>query len=346
MPKEVFISAEKFTLENGASLDGFELAYQTWGSRNEDDSNIIWVCHALTGSPDVKEWWPGMIGEDCVINPATHFIICVNMLGSCYGSTHALSPNPQTGVAYFHSFPLISNRDIVRSFDVLREALNIKKIQLIIGGSTGGQHALEWAIMKPELFEYLVPIAANAVHSPWGIAFNETQRMAIKADSTWADAHPEAGMQGLKAARAAAILSYRSYDAYQKTQKEDDIETFDDFRASSYQRYQGEKIVSRFNAFSYWTLSKAMDSHNVGRARGGVANALRQVVAKTLVIAIDSDILFPPTEQKLIADGIEGAQFEIVHSDKGHDGFLIEASAINHVLKQFLASSKSTQHQL
>ncbi|MEL6652647.1 MAG: homoserine O-acetyltransferase [Bacteroidota bacterium] len=304
MSIEVYTHPKPFSLESGESLPGFQLAYQTWGKRKEDDSNIIWVCHALTGNTDVVDWWPGMIGENAVFDPENDFIICANMLGSCYGSTDALSTNPETRMPYFHDFPLLTNRDIVLAFDALREALQIKKIKVLIGGSTGGQHVLEWAIMQPDLFEYIIPIAANAQHSAWGIAFNETQRMAIAADSSWETASPNAGLEGMKAARAAALLSYRSYEAYELSQTETNDETFDDFRASSYQRYQGQKLADRFHAFAYWTLSKAMDSQNVGRGRGGVANALGQIKAKALVIAINSDILFPPFEQRLIAEHI------------------------------------------
>ncbi|MFK7921348.1 MAG: homoserine O-acetyltransferase [Bacteroidia bacterium] len=336
MPKKVFVHSENFVLENGSHLAGFELAYQTWGTRNADDSNIIWVCHALTADANVEQWWPGLFGKDCTLDPDKYFIICANMLGSCYGSTNALSINPATNEAYYHSFPNLTNRDIVRAFDALRQALNINKVKLILGGSTGGQHALEWAIMHPARFEYLIPIAANALHSPWGIAFNETQRMAIAVDSTWPSNSPEAGMEGMKAARAAALLSYRSYEAYELSQKEADNSKSDNFRASSYQQYQGEKLANRFHAFSYWTLSKAMDSHNVGRGRGSIAEALKLIRAQTLVLAIDSDILFPPNEQKTIADGIKDARFEIVRSTKGHDGFLIEFEALNQLIKAFL----------
>ncbi len=338
MPKEVFIYKESFELESGESLPGFELAYQTWGTRNEDDSNIVWVCHALTGNTDVIDWWPGMIGDDSALNPEKHFIICANMLGSCYGSTHALSTNPTTGSPYYHTFPFLTNRDMVRAFDALREALNIPKIKLILGGSMGGQHALEWAVMKPDLFDYLAPVATNAQHSPWGIAFNETQRMSIEADSSWKNDHPEAGLIGMRAARAAALLSYRSYEAYFISQEETDNHKYDDFRASSYQQYQGKKISQRFNAFAYWTLSKAMDSQNLGRGRESIRQALQSIKAKTLVIAIDSDILFPPAEQKFIADHIPNAKFEVVRSPKGHDGFLIEIAAISDLLKDFINS--------
>lgn len=336
MSIEVYTHPKPFSLESGESLPGFQLAYQTWGKRKEDDSNIIWVCHALTGNTDVVDWWPGMIGENAVFDPENDFIICANMLGSCYGSTDALSTNPETRMPYFHDFPLLTNRDIVLAFDALREALQIKKIKVLIGGSTGGQHVLEWAIMQPDLFEYIIPIAANAQHSAWGIAFNETQRMAIAADSSWETASPNAGLEGMKAARAAALLSYRSYEAYELSQTETNDETFDDFRASSYQRYQGQKLADRFHAFAYWTLSKAMDSQNVGRGRGGVANALGQIKAKALVIAINSDILFPPFEQRLIAEHIPDAQYVGVDSTKGHDGFLIEIPEIAAHIQNFL----------
>lgn len=198
----------------------------------------------------------------------------------------------------------------------------------------GGQQTLEWAIQQPNLFQHLIPIATNALHSPWGIAFNASQRLAIEADPSWQENHEHAGAVGLKAARAVAMLSYRNYETYQATQQ-DRAHKIDDFRASSYQAYQGEKLVERFNAFSYVALSKAMDSHNVGRDRGGVPNALKKIKAKTLVLGISSDVLFPIEEQEYIAEYIPNASFQSIHSLYGHDGFLIEFNAIEQSLRIF-----------
>jgi homoserine O-acetyltransferase len=187
---------------------------------------------------------------------------------------------------------------------------------------------LEWAISSPDLIENLILIATNAQHSPWGIALNESQRMAIEVDPTWKNSNALAGLEGMKAARAVALISYRNYETYGITQARRDDNLSSPFRASSYQRYQGEKIAQRFNAFSYYSLSKVMDSQDVGRGRGGVVNALKQIKAKTLVMGILSDALFPINEQIFLSKNIPGAIFQSLDSLYGHDGFLIENQLI------------------
>jgi homoserine O-acetyltransferase len=333
---QIFYHNEPFALESGAVLPAFQLGYSTVGKLNEAQDNVVWICHALTANTDVLEWWAGVVGKGCLFNPDEHFIVCANMLGSCYGSTNALSINPLTQQPYYHTFPMLTNRDMVRAFDMLREHLGIKRIAWTCGGSMGGQHAIEWNILRPEVFENIFLIATNAQHSAWGIAFNETQRMAIEADSTWQTDSPTAGKQGLGAARAMALLSYRNYAVYTRTQSEPSLENFENFRAISYQHHQAQKLQNRFHAFSYWTLSKAMDSQNVGRGRQSVANALASIRAKAYVIGISSDILFPPSEQRLLAEHIPQARYFEIDSDLGHDGFLIEAGKITEILQPFV----------
>lgn len=322
-----------FPLELGGELAGFQLAYTTHGTRNADSSNVLWICHALTGSSDPTDWWDGLVGPGLHYDPKDWFIICVNVLGSHYGSTNALSINTKTKAPYFQSFPDITIRDNIYAFELLREHLGIEHIHTLAGGSLGGQQALEWAIIKPDLIENLVLIATNALHSPWGIAFNESQRMAIKADPTWREARPDAGIEGMKVARSIALLSYRNYDTYDFTQARDSNEQTDHFRAATYQQYQGDKLAHRFNAFSYWTLSRMMDLHNVGRNRPSVTNALSQVKAHTLVVGISSDILFQPSEQKFLARHIPDAEYQEIDSLYGHDGFLIEYKQLKQILQ-------------
>jgi homoserine O-acetyltransferase len=302
---------------------------------------VVWVCHALTGSSDFTDWWKGFFEEGSPYDPKENFIICANVLGGCYGSTGPLSNNPKTGRNYFHDFPLLTVRDIVRSLDLLRIHLGIEQINTLIGGSLGGQQALEWAIFQPDVVQNLIIVATNAQHSPWGIAFNEAQRMAIAADNTWKENDPRAGVEGLKAARAIGMISYRAYRGFEETQSEKNAESIDDFRASSYQRYQGQKLANRFNAFTYWILSKAMDSHHVGRGRKSIESALQSIKAETLVMGIESDILFPIAEQKLLASTIPGAQFEKIDSSFGHDGFLVEIDQFKKILKKFRSQRKS-----
>jgi homoserine O-acetyltransferase/O-succinyltransferase len=316
---------QAFPLECGKSLPSIDIAYSTYGTLNEAKDNVIYVCHALTANADVAGWWPGMVGEDSVLNPKKYFIVCANLLGSCYGTTGPASINPETNEKYGTSFPLLTVRDLVRAHQLLAEHLQLKSIHLLCGGSLGGQQAMEWAIMQPSFIKNLFVMATNPRHSAWGIAFNEAQRMAL-----------EAGEKGLEAARAIAMLSYRNYTMYENTQT-DIHEKLEDFRAASYQRYQGMKLRNRFDAASYYTLSKTMDSHHVGRGRNSMHEALAQITARTLVVGISSDILFPVKEQEFIAESIPGALLEIIPSDYGHDGFLIEVKAISSLLKTHLS---------
>jgi homoserine O-acetyltransferase/O-succinyltransferase len=336
LPLQFYHHAKPFLLENGETLPEITLAYRTYGKLNADKSNVIWICHALTANADPADWWGGLVGEGKFFNPETHFIVCVNVLGSCYGSTNALSVNFLTQKPYFHTFPLITIRDMVSGLDLVRQHLGIEKIKLITGGSLGAMQALEWAIMQPQLFENLVPMATNARHSAWGIAFNQSQRMAIENDPTWQTDHPEAGKNGMKTARAIALLSYRNYYTYYMTQTDPDDNKTDDFRASSYQQYQGEKLYKRFDAFAYRNLSKAMDSHHVGRNRISLEDALQAIRAKTLVIGISSDVLFPVEEQQFLAKHIPGAFYCEIDSLYGHDGFLLENKAITDGIRDFL----------
>lgn len=331
-----------FELESGQTLPGFQLHYTTLGRLNTTRPNIVWVIHALTGSSDVTTWWPDLFSEDGPFDPEKHFIICVNTLGGCYGSTGPLSVNPVTNTPFYHTFPKVTNRDVTRAFDLLRESLGFKTIHTLIGASLGGQQALEWSVARPTVFEHVILIATNAAHSPWGIAFNEAQRLAIEADSTWKENDARAGLNGLKAARAIGMLSYRHYTGFAQAQAETSVNLPEDFRAATYQRYQGEKLAKRFNAFTYRLLSEMMDSHNLARNRGPVEEVLRTVRAKALVISIDTDILFPPEEQQLLAAHIPGAELKTLRSIYGHDGFLVEYPQLKKLIENFYQSTLST----
>ncbi|MCO5234919.1 MAG: homoserine O-acetyltransferase [Chitinophagaceae bacterium] len=346
MSTQVYTHNAPFTLESGKTISGYHLAYTTLGRLNARKDNVIWIFHALTANSNPADWWPGLVGEGKLFDPANRFIICVNMPGSCYGSIGPLEINPESGERWYHDFPLFTTRDMVRTYRSLRAHLGIEKIHVGIGGSMGGQQLLEWTIEEPDLFEYVVAMATNAQHSPWGIAFNASQRMCIEADATWLENQPEAGLQGMKAARSVALLSYRNHTTYNLTQPRDKKTAwpvphpFGGEAAESYQRYQGEKLAKRFNAFSYYRLSQAMDAHDVGRGRNSVEEALSRIRAKTLVIGITNDLLFPPEEQKRIADHIPGAEYQLIESPYGHDGFLLEYEKIERLLKPFLQEEK------
>jgi homoserine O-acetyltransferase len=337
-----YVYQHPIELESGASLPELQIAYHTFGQLNAQADNVVWVSHALTANSDVFDWWPGLFGPTDFFNPEEYFIVCPNILGSHYGTTGPLSIHPETGQPYLHAFPQFTVRDMVQVHQILADHLGIRQIQVLIGASLGGQQALEWSIQQPEQIKNLILLATNAQHSPWGIAFNESQRMAIELDPSWGTGELSDGMEGMKVARSIALLSYRHYQTYQQAQEESDRDKTDGYRAASYQVYQGEKLQRRFNAYSYYYLSKAMDSHHIGRGRGSVELALKQIQARSLIVGIDSDILFPPTEQKRLAEGIPDAQYVELNSQFGHDGFLLEAAALSGIFNDFF----NTQTQL
>lgn len=339
LKQHTFQSNKPFLLESGIELPAYHLAYTTYGKLNEQKDNVVWIFHALTANSHPDEWWPGLVGKGKLFDPEKYFIVCVNMPGSCYGSIGPLEINPDTGEKFYHDFPFFTTRDMIRSYQPLREHLGIDKIKIGIGGSMGGQQLLEWAITEPSLFEYIFPIATNARHSAWGIAFNASQRMCIEADVSWKDNSPTAGLEGMKAARSVALLSYRHYETYHLNQSEHHHEKLESYKSESYQKYQGEKLSRRFNAFSYYILSKTMDAHNVGRGHESIETALQQITAKTLTVGISSDLLFPVVEQKFIADNITGARFESIDSFYGHDGFLLEFEKIEKLINDTLKES-------
>ena len=343
----VFKYEDSFTLESGVTLLGYHLAYTTHGKLNAEKTNVVWIFHALTANSNPLEWWPGLVGDGKFFDPAKYFIICANKPGSPYGSVSPVSVNPQNNKLYYHDFPVFTMRDMIRTFQHLKNHLGIRKIFVALGGSTGGMQLLEWAIEEPELFDHVVPIATNAVLSPWAIAFNASQRLAIEADATWLERRPDAGQKGLAAARSIALLSYRHYNGYDITQPRDKsfVALGSDvmYAADNYQRYQGLKLVNRFNAICYYRLSQSMDSHDVGKNRGGVEKALRKITAKALVIGITSDVLYPITEQEYLQKTIRGAELLSISSDFGHDGFLLEYEKIETALKRFI-ESKSSHH--
>ena len=343
MAHHLFQYHSPFLLESGNTVAGYHIAYTTMGELSPQKDNVVWIFHALTANSHPDEWWPGLVGKGKLFDPGKYFIICANMPGSCYGSLGPLDTNPQMGVPYYHDFPFFTPRDMIRAYQPLKNQWGIDKVKVGIGGSMGGQQLLEWAIEEPDLFEHIFPLATNAQHSPWGIAFNASQRMSIEADATWKDSRPDAGMEGMKAARSIALLSYRHYNTYGSTQTEEDNRKTDHFKSESYQRYQGEKLAKRFNAFSYYFLSKGMDSHNVGRGRQSAAKALGQIKARTLVIGIENDVLFPVSEQQFIAENIPGGKFRVIQSLYGHDGFLLESEQIKKIITAFLQSSTQSK---
>ncbi len=336
-----FEHTKPFTLECGGALNRLTIAYQTYGKLNAAKSNVVWVCHALTANALAEEWWPGLIGANCAINPDEYFIVCANIIGSCYGTTGPLSTNTETGKPYYHDFPFITIRDMVQAHQLLCRHLQIENIYLLIGGSMGGYQALEWCCMEPKRIKNLFLIATSTRESAWGIAIHTAQRLAIESDSSWSEDKETAGQKGLKTARAIGMVTYRSFETYATTQTESDHDIVDSFRASSYIHYQGQKLVNRFNAFSYWTLTKAMDSHNIARNRAETVEiVLQQLPQKTLIIGISSDILCPATEMKKMAECMPAATYVEIYSLYGHDGFLIETKKIESAILPWLKGNQ------
>ncbi|MFO8235753.1 MAG: homoserine O-acetyltransferase [Bacteroidales bacterium] len=321
-----------FPLEREGLLPYLTITYHTSGKLNKSKDNVIWICHAFSAGSDVSEWWPDMIGKGKCFDPSKYFVVCANILGSCYGTTGPLSVNPETNRPYYSSFPFVTIRDMAAAHEILREYLGIKRIKLLIGSSIGAFQGLEWNIMKPQLFEHFAFISGSAKTSPWAVAFSEAQRMALLSDPTFHEASEHAGSEGMKAARSVALLSYRNYQIYGESQAEKEIDRVNNFRVSSYQRYQGEKLAKRFNAFSYYVLLNALDSHNVGRGRNSIIKALSKVEAKTLVVGITTDLLFPVSEQKFVASYIKNSDYVEIDSIYGHDAFLIETGILSRLI--------------
>lgn len=330
-----FYLKEEFRLERGGVLPELTIAYQTYGDIRTANK-VVWICHALTANADIEDWWKGILGENAAFNPENDFIVCANILGSCYGTTGPSSINPQTNQPYYENFPLITIRDMVAAHQLLSKDLKINQIDYLVGGSMGGYQALEWAIQNPSFIKNLILLASSATESAWGIAIHTAQRMAIENDATWNQAHENAGKNGLKVARAIGMITYRNYQLLVDKQKDTAIDKLDDFKASSYMLYQGEKLANRFNAYAYWHLTKAMDTHNIARgSENSVEDQLKKIQAKTLVIGISTDILCPIVEQEFLAEHIPNAQLEIIDSTYGHDGFIVETEIISEIIQNF-----------
>lgn len=233
----------------------------------------------------------------------------------------ATQHQPATGKPYYRDFPLYTMRDIVRAHIRLADHLGIKHFKAIVGSSVGGFQAIEWAVMEPSRFDKLVLCATDAEASPWTIAIDETQRMAITADPTYYEDRPDGGAKGLAAARAIGLLSYRGGKGYNITQHDPHDSYTPLHRAQTYQQYQGHKLVKRFDAYSYMAILQSFDTHNVGRDRGGIEAALATIKIPTMVVGLTTDIIFTPEEMKLLASRIPRAIYREIDSPFGHDGF-------------------------
>ncbi|MDZ8139520.1 MAG: homoserine O-acetyltransferase [Nostoc sp. DedQUE04] len=334
-----------FQLEGGEVLIGVQVAYRTWGQLNAQGDNGVLICHALTGSADADDWWKPLFGSEKAFNPERDFIVCSNILGSCYGTTGPTTVNPITGNPYGVFFPKITIRDMVCLQVALLEYLGVQSLRLVIGGSLGGMQALEWALLYPEKVKAIAPIAVSGRHSAWCIGLSEAQRQAIYADPNWQggkytlDAPPN---QGLAVARMMAMFTYRSWDSF-TSRFGREYDASEQFTITSYLQHQGQKLTERFDANTYITLTHAMDRHDIARDRtspdlSDYESILQSIQQPTLVVGIDSDILYPPVEQQELANLIPNAQLAWLNSTHGHDAFLIDMAALNQLLISFRQS--------
>lgn len=338
---------KEFITESGFYFDTPEVAYKTWGTLNDDHDNVILICHALTGHAAADEWFPGLIGRGKICDPNEHFIICINVPGSCYGSVGPWSINPATNEPYKSDFPEVTIRDMVRFQQKFLDQLHIQGIELVIGGSMGGMQALEFALMDSRI-KSAVLIAMGKKHTPWTIGISHAQRAAIKADSNWKDGdYPkdDGPSKGIAAARMMAMITYRSpknYDHKFGRNKQGDTEQF---QVESYLDYQGKKLAGRFDAHTYIILSKAMDSHDIERCRPNFKTTINNLKTPIQVIGIESDHLYPTFEQKELADLFPNGQYNEIKSPYGHDAFLIEFDQLQTIIDPFLNEQLTTTHK-
>ena len=350
-------------LESGGRLEGVRLAYETWGKLNSDRTNAILVLHALTGDSHTSGnagdghptsgWWNGLIGPGLALDTDKYFVMTPNVLGGCQGSTGPSSLD-KNGREYGPAFPQLTIRDQARSFELLAEQLGISQWHAVIGGSMAGMHALEMAIENSKSIGRLAVLAAPPYSTSDQIALNTVQLEAIRSDNNFAagwyyDAKPGFGPhKGLALARRMALLNYRSpaelNERFGRTWQSQvsPLTERGKFAVESYLDFHGNKFVRRFDANSYITLVNAMNSHDVGRDRESVESALSKITCRTLVLGLDSDRLFPLSGQKTIAEHITGelygGELQVIQSEFGHDGFLIEIQEVGSRLKGLIES--------
>ncbi|KFF60857.1 homoserine acetyltransferase [Cryobacterium sp. MLB-32] len=348
-------------VESGATLPGVRIAYETWGALSPAGDNAILVLHALTGDSHLRGaeglghktagWWSGIVGPGLALDTNRYFVVAPNMLGGCQGSTGPASLAAD-GAEWGIRFPYLTIRDQVDAQIAWADRLGIGRWAAVVGGSMGGMHALEWAVQAPERVERLAILAAPPVTTADQIALNSVQIEAVRTDPAfhageyYDAADGDGPTRGLALARRMALLNYRSPAELNARFDRDwqspisPLGAGGRFAVESYLDFHGNKFTRRFDANSYITLVEAMNSHDIGRDRGGVAQALSRVTARSLVVGIDSDRLFPVQGQNVIAEhlqhNIDGPKPVVLHSEYGHDGFLIENTAVSAHLRRLL----------
>jgi homoserine O-acetyltransferase/O-succinyltransferase len=324
---------EALQLELGGSLSPVRVGFSTYGKLNATGDNAVLVCHALTGSSSVSSWWSDALGDGCLLDSSRDFIVCANILGGCYGSTGPTSMNYQTNRNYGPDFPEITVGDMVRVQAALLDHLGVKRIKSVIGGSMGGMQALEWLRLYPERVASAVIIGAPPRHSAWGLALYHLSRAAIERDPEFRKGRYAKQPEGLKLAREIATISYRSPASFDLTQgrkpsKRDASKT----AMQTYLEYQGEKLVERFDANSYLTISKALDRFDM------TPEDLARITQPVLCIGISSDLLYLPHEVREIAETAPNGEYWELESPHGHDAFLLETASLTKRVQTFFSS--------
>jgi homoserine O-acetyltransferase len=367
--KTLYARFEAFGLETGVVLPTVDVAYQTYGTLNADQSNAILICHAFTGDAhaaglSVEDgqtgWWDDMVGPGKAFDTNKYFLICSNVLGGCRGTTGPSSINPLTGKPYGARFPMITIGDMVRLQRLLVESLGIRKLLAVTGGSMGGMQALEWAVSHPDAVASCIAIATTARHSAQQIAFNEVGRQAIMADPDYFDGdyyeHDTKPGRGLSVARMVGHITYMSDDSmrekFGRRLRQKEHYSFDfsaEFEVESYLRYRGSRFVERFDANSYLYITKAMDYFDLGSAHGSLREALGNSSARFLVISYTSDWLYPTYQSLEIVSALRAHNKDVAYaeleSSYGHDAFLLEVERQSRLVSGFLDATLRQQRQ-
>ena len=358
------VDGQAFVLESGETLDYISMAYETWGELSPEGDNAILVCHALTGdshaygdvepSHSTPGWWNGLIGPGCALDTEKNFIVCINVLGGCQGSTGPASINPKTGKQFGPDFPVITIRDIVRCQRRVADHLGVEKWSCVVGGSMGGMQVLEWGVMFPDRVSSLAPLATTLRASAQQIAWSAIGRTALSLDprfrgANYYEAEPGDGpTAGIAIARSVAQTTYRSEGVYSDRFGRDLVDPrsiyglWDRFQVESYLDYHGEKLARRFDANSYLILNRAMDLHDIARDRGSLKGALERIArVPVMTLSISSDALYPSYQQKELREAVVEAggdcEYHMVDSPDGHDAFLLAVKEIGVHLESFLS---------
>lgn len=357
--QQILLRQEPLLLDCGRTLTNLRISYETCGELNTARDNTVLVVHALTGSahasscsggPSQPGWWEGLIGPGKALDPARRFIICANLLASCYGTTGPSENQGETGLPCGADFPPVTTRDMARVQKILLDHLGIERLELATGGSLGAMVVWELAVEYPGLAKSVAPIAGGPQASAWVIALNAVARRAILDDPEWKEGRyvGEGPRKGLELARMVAMISYRSPSLFEdrfardREDRNDEraLDSSNRFEVDRYLRYQGWKLAERFDARSYLSLTEAMDLHDIGRRRGGVEAALGRISAEFLVVGISTDVLFPACEMRRsverLATAGKKARYAELESPYGHDAFLVEYGQLNGLLDGFL----------